>query len=128
MQSVSKIRIDKWLWAVRIYKTRALARNACNASKVKINGKSVKPSRHLKIDEVIVIQKGIIKLSYKVKELIEKRTSAKIAQNAYLDITPDEEKFKLKEASSQALSIRDKGMGRPTKKDRREIEKLKWGT
>ena len=128
MQSVSKIRIDKWLWTVRIYKTRALARNACNAGKVKINGKSVKPSRLLKIDEVIVIQKGIIKLSYKVKELIEKRTSAKIAQNAYLDITPDDEKFKLKEASSQALSIRDKGMGRPTKKDRREIEKLKWGT
>ena len=127
MKIVSKIRIDKWLWAVRIFKTRAISREACNSGKVKINGKSVKPSRTIKLNETITIQKGIIKFLYKVNGLIEKRVSAKIASENFMDLTPAEEKFKIKAASAQPVGIREKGMGRPTKKDRRNIERLKWG-
>ena len=128
MDRASKIRIDKWLWAVRIFKTRALARDACNAGKVKISGKSIKPSRPIRIDDVLSIQKGIVKFLFKVTGLIDKRVSAKLANNHLENLTPEDEKFKLKSASSQPFTARDKGMGRPTKKDRREIDKLKWGS
>jgi len=127
MGQVAKIRIDKWLWAVRIFKTRAISTDACNSGKVKIEGKSIKPSRAIKLNETITVQKGIIKFVYKVTGLIEKRVSAKIASENVSDLTSAEEKFKMKVASAQAVATREKGMGRPTKKDRRDIEKLKWG-
>ena len=127
MDQVSKIRIDKWLWAVRIFKTRAIATAACNSGKVKIDGRSIKPSRAIKLDETITVQKGIIKFVYNVTGLIEKRVPAKIANENVNDLTPEEEKFKMKAASAQPRATRDKGLGRPTKKDRRSIDKLKWG-
>jgi len=127
MGQVAKIRIDKWLWAVRIFKTRAISTDACNSGKVKIEGKSIKPSRAIKLNETITVQKGIIKFVYEVTGLIEKRVSAKIASENVTDLTCAEEKFKMKVASAQAVAAREKGMGRPTKKDRRDIEKLKWG-
>ena len=126
MVQVSKIRIDKWLWAVRIFKTRAISTDACNSGKVKIDGKSIKPSRVIKLNETITVQKGIIKFVYNVTGLIEKRVSAKIASENVNDLTSEEEKFKMKAASAQPVAIRDKGIGRPTKKDRRDIDKLKW--
>mgnify|MGYP006429430585 FL=1 len=127
MGQTAKIRIDKWLWAVRIFKTRAISTDACNSGKVKIDGKSIKPSRAIKLNETITVQKGIIKFVYEVTGLIEKRVSAKIASESVNDLTSEKEKFKMKAASSQPVTSRDKGMGRPTKKDRRDIEKLKWG-
>ena len=127
MGQVPKIRIDKWLWAVRIFKTRAISTDACNSGKVKIKGKSIKPSRAIKLNESITVQKGIVKFVYEVTGLIEKRVSAKIAIENINDLTSEKEKFKMKAASSQPVSLRDKGMGRPTKKDRRDIEKIKWG-
>ena len=127
MGQVSKIRMDKWLWAVRIFKTRAISTDACNSGKVKIDGKSIKPSRAIKLNETITVQKGIIKFVYNVTGLIEKRVSAKIASENVNDLTSEEEKFKIKAASAQSMATRDKGIGRPTKKDRRNIDKLKWG-
>jgi ribosome-associated heat shock protein Hsp15 len=127
MKPVSKIRIDKWLWAVRIFKTRTISTDACNSGKVKIDGKSIKPSRTIKLNEKITVQKGMIKFIYEVTGLIDKRVSAKIASENLKDLTSQEEKFKMKAASAQPVAKRDKGMGRPTKKDRRNIEKLKWG-
>ena len=127
MGEISKIRIDKWLWAVRIFKTRAMSTDACNSGKVKINGKSIKPSYIIKLNETITIQKGIIKFVYNVTGLIVKRVSAKIASENVTDITSEEEKFKMKAALTQPVAIRNKGMGRPSKKDRRDIDKLKWG-
>ena len=127
MVQVAKIRIDKWLWAVRIFKTRAISTDACNSGKVKIDGKTIKPSRAIKLNETITVQKGIIKFVYSVTGLIEKRGSAKIACENVNDLTSDEEKFKMKAASAQPVATRDKGIGRPTKKDRRDIDKLKWG-
>ena len=124
---MAKIRIDKWLWAVRIFKTRAISTDACNSGKVKIDGRSIKPSRSIKLNETITVQKGIIKFVYEVSGLIEKRVSAKIASDNVNDLTSTEEKFKMKAASAQPVTTRDKGMGRPTKKDRRNIDKLKWG-
>ena len=126
MGQVAKIRIDKWLWAVRIFKTRAISTDACNSGKVKIDGRSIKPSRSIKLNETITVQKGIVKFVYEVSGLIEKRVSAKIASDNVNDLTSTEEKFKMKVASAQPVATRDKGMGRPTKKDRRNIEKLKW--
>lgn len=127
MGQTAKIRIDKWLWAVRIFKTRAISTDACNSGKVKIEGKSIKPSRAIKLNETITVQKGIIKFVFEVTGLIEKRVSPKIASESVNDLTSEKEKFKMKAASSQPVASRDKGMGRPTKKDRRDIEKLKWG-
>jgi ribosome-associated heat shock protein Hsp15 len=127
MGQLPKIRIDKWLWAVRIFKTRAISTQACNSGKVKIEGKSIKPSRGIKLNETITVQKGIVKFVYEVTGLIEKRVSAKIAIKSLNDLTTEKEKFKMRAASSQPVSLRDKGMGRPTKKDRRNIEKFKWG-
>ena len=124
---MAKFRIDKWLWAVRIFKTRAISTDACNSGKVKIDGKSIKPSRSIKLNETITVQKGIVKFVYEVSGLIEKRVSAKIASENVNDLTSTEEKFKMKAASAQPVTTRDKGMGRPTKKDRRNIDKLKWG-
>ena len=127
MVQASKFRIDKWLWAVRIFKTRAISTDACNSGKVKIEGKSIKPSRAVKLNDTISVQKGIIKFIYEVTGLIEKRVSAKIASKNVNDLTSEEEKFKMKAASAQPVATRDKGIGRPTKKDRRDIDKLKWG-
>ena len=127
MVQASKIRIDKWLWAVRIFKTRAISTDACNSGKVKIEGKSIKPSRAIKLNDTISVQKGIVKFIYEVTGLIEKRVSAKIASENVKDLTSEKEKFKMKAASAQTVAMREKGMGRPTKKDRRDIEKLKWG-
>ena len=127
MGQVAKIRIDKWLWAVRIFKTRSISTDACNSGKVKIDGKSIKASRAIKLNETITVQKGIVKFVYQVSGLIEKRVSAKIASENVNDLTSTEENFKMKAASAQPITTRDKGMGRPTKKDRRNIDKLKWG-
>ena len=117
------VRIDKWLWAVRIFKTRSLACDACKAGKVKIDGKAIKPSREVKVDEIITIQTGVLKKTIKVLAALENRVSAKLAVEFMLDLTPEEEYKKIELMKDSIFIRRDRGTGRPTKKERREIEK-----
>jgi len=119
------LRIDKFLWAVRIYKTRSLATEACNGNKVKINGNSVKPSRQVKVGDEFTVTQRFINRSYKVISLLHKRVSAKIVSQYIEDLTPQEEIDKLKMERFTSYVQRYKGAGRPTKKKRRLIEKYK---
>lgn len=121
----AKVRIDKWLWAIRVFKTRSLANDACQAGKVKINDSRIKPSRSVHIGEIITVQKGYIKHEFIVTGIIEKRVSAKLAQENYIDNTSEEEKIKQNTKLFTPQYSRKKGMGRPTKKERRELEKFK---
>ena len=120
-----KLRIDKYLWAIRIFKTRSLATEACKAGKVKLNGQNVKPSYEVKVGEVYQIQKGIERKVIKVVGLLDKRVDAKTAVLNYEDQTPVEETYAFKSVFHAPVLKRDRGTGRPTKKDRREIEELK---
>lgn len=124
MTELEKIRIDKWLWAVRLFKTRSLAADACAAGKIKMDGESLKASYMLKAGQTIQVQKEGIRMIIKVVKLIEKRVGAPLAVQCYEDLTPPEEKDKLK-FPSVFYEVRDRGIGRPTKKDRRAIEKFK---
>ena len=118
-------RIDKWLWAIRIYKTRTLATDACKAGKVKINGQAVKPSRELKLLEVITISQSPLTKTVRVKTLIHNSVSAKLVPENAEDLTPAEEYERLKLLQEVNGERRDRGIGRPTKKQRRLIDLLK---
>jgi ribosome-associated heat shock protein Hsp15 len=119
------IRIDKWLWAVRIFKTRSLASEACRSGKVKILGQVIKPSRDLKAGEVITIAFPPIVKAIKVIELTANRVSAKLVPGIMEDLTPEEEYQKLRRDNQANYEFRERGIGRPTKRERREIEFLK---
>ena len=121
----NSIRIDKWLWAVRVFKTRSLASQACKAGKIKIDGNNVKASREVKIEDIITVQIGQLSKSIKAIGLIKNRVSAKLAVENYEDLTPAEEYEKLKLQKEMKTEYRDRGSGRPTKKERRIITKLK---
>jgi ribosome-associated heat shock protein Hsp15 len=120
-----KVRIDKWLWAVRIYKSRTLASEAVDGGKVKLNKESVKPSKSIKVGDEISVRQGFIKKVYKVTGLLEKRVSAEKAALCIQDITPEEDKIN-NETGQKSYIHRFKGKGRPTKKERRTIEKFKF--
>ena len=115
-------RIDKWLWSVRVFKTRTIATDACKAGRVKLNGNSLKASYSIKIGDVIVVKKDSFNLSFKVVQLLEKRVSATLAQAAVENITSEEEMNKFK---SWFAETRDRGAGRPTKRERRDIDGYK---
>jgi ribosome-associated heat shock protein Hsp15 len=119
------LRIDKWLWAVRIFKTRNQASDACRSGKVKIEEITVKPSRELKINDVIEIRLGIVTKTVKVTGLIHNRVAAKFVNDHLIDLTPPEEYEKLKIQHEINHEFRPRGQGRPTKKERRLIERLK---
>ena len=121
----NSIRIDKWLWAVRVFKTRSLASQACKAGKIKIDGNNVKASRDIKIEDIVTVQIGQLSKSIKAIGLIKNRVSAKLAVENYEDLTPAEEYEKLKLQKEMKTEYRDRGSGRPTKKERRIITKLK---
>ena len=121
----NSIRIDKWLWAVRVFKTRSLASQACKAGKIKIDGNNVKASRDIKIEDIVTVQIGQLSKSIKAIGLIKNRVSAKLAVENYEDLTPDEEYEKIKSQNEMKTEYRDHGSGRPTKKERRIITKLK---
>ncbi|MGI6478325.1 MAG: RNA-binding S4 domain-containing protein [Salinivirgaceae bacterium] len=116
------VRIDKWLWAVRIFKTRSIAIEEINKNRVLINGYPVKPSRLITIGEELEVKKPPIIRSYKVLGLIDKRVGAKLAPQYVEDITPVEELNKLELARYNRSGVRDKGSGRPTKKERRDLD------
>jgi len=118
------IRIDKWLWAVRIFKTRNLAAEHCRRSRVLIGDEPVKPSRLVRIGDVIMVRKPPLTLTYQVTGLIDKRVSASLAAENVINLTPKEELDKLKLVQENLFFTREKGTGRPTKKDRRELDKM----
>ncbi|MCT1524260.1 MULTISPECIES: RNA-binding S4 domain-containing protein [Sphingobacterium] len=125
MAEAEKLRIDKYLWAIRIFKTRSLATEACKAGRVKLNGQNVKPSYVVKVGETYQIQKGIERKVILVTGLLERRVDAKTAVQFYEDHTPVEETYAFKSTFHAPVLKRDRGTGRPTKKDRREIDDLK---
>lgn len=127
MAEKEKLRIDKYLWAIRAFKTRTLASDACKAGRVKLEGNNIKPSHEVRIGEVYQVSKGIEKKVLKVTGLLENRVDAKTAVNFYEDITPVEQTHAFKSMFQAPILRRDSGTGRPTKKDRREIDDLQDG-
>lgn len=118
------MRIDKWLWAVRLYKTRTMATEACRKGKVIINELTVKPSRMISIGEVIQIKHPPIIRSYRVLGIIGKRVSAKLAAENIENLTPEEELDRFITMKNSAYISREKGSGRPTKKERRTLDNI----
>lgn len=116
------LRIDKWLWSVRLFKTRTLAAEACRGGKIKLNGDTIKPSRLLKTGDEISFRSGIITRIVKVIEFPPSRVSAKLVAGFMEDLTPPEEYAKAKEATEFERPFFYTGKGRPTKKDRRRID------
>ena len=121
------VRIDKWLWAVRIFKTRSLAAEECNKGHVSIGDVHVKPSRELKGGEVVKVRVPPIERHYLVKQLTIKRMSAQLAVDFVEDVTPPETLALLNAVKAYGFEYRPRGLGRPTKKDRRMIDRLKSG-
>ena len=117
-----EVRIDKWLWAVRLYKTRSLAAEACKKGKVLIQNVSVKPSRAIKIGDIIQIKQNPVLYSFKVLELAQNRMNAKLVPGFMENVTtPDQlELIELGKLAAQTNRLR--GTGRPTKKERRDLE------
>ena len=118
------IRIDKWLWMTRLFKTRSIATDACNAGKVKMNGIKVKPSKEVKTDEIYSVKIGLLDKIVQVISTPKGRVGAQLVSLYYTDLTPAEEYERVK-ASRMKFEYRDQGEGRPTKKERRKIEILK---
>lgn len=116
------IRIDKWLWAIRVYKTRSLAADACKNGRVRLNDALAKPARTIKIGDIIEVRKSPIFYKYEVKELLKSRVGAKLVDQYYTDLTPQQEIIKLDMVKANLGGYRDRGTGRPTKKERRLID------
>ena len=122
-----KARLDKWLWSVRIFKTRTIATKACQGNRIKINHRATKPASTLIVGDVVQVQKNGINYSFLVKTLLEQRVGHPIAITCYENLTPQEE---LQKHQQQFLNrhkgeYRPKGEGRPSKKDRRDLEDFK---
>ncbi len=122
-----KVRIDKWLWSVRIFKSRTLASDTVKSGKVKVNGTQVKSSYQIQRSDEIIVKKGGFNFTFKVLQLIEKRVGSPIAVTCYKDMTPEEELKKYEDwfTGKHGAEMRERGTGRPTKKDRREIDDFK---
>lgn len=117
-------RVDKYLFAMRIYKTRSMAADACKKGRVTMNGVELKPSRAFKIGDKFSVRKGPVTFSYEVLQLSENRLGAKLVPDYMRDITAPDQLEMLELARLAGKSGRDRGTGRPTKKDRREIEQF----
>ena len=115
-------RIDKFLWAIRAFKTRTDATDACKGGKVKVAGVNAKPSKEVKPGDVLTVKKGSVTYTYKVLQPLERRVGAKLDPEYALNLTPAAELEKLRAPVETFFITRDRGAGRPTKKDRREIE------
>ena len=123
---MEEVRIDKYLWSIRVYKTRSEATDACKGGKIRLNGGDVKPSKTVKVGDVLVARKGPVTYTYRILQLIDKRQGAKLVPNYAENLTPQEELDKLRAPVETFFLKRDRGTGRPTKKDRRQMDSL-WG-
>lgn len=121
---MDSVRIDKYLWAIRVYKTRSEATEACNGNKIKIAGVNAKPSKAVKIGDVIEVRKGSVLFTYKVLALSENRMGAALVPEYAENLTPESELAKMHAPREIILYQRDRGTGRPTKKDRRILDDL----
>lgn len=124
---MKKVRIDKWLWSVRIFKSRTLATNACKSGRVKVEQAPIKASGSVEVGHTVQVRKNGFDLEFRVLKLIEKRVGATLAVECYEDLTPPEElnKFRNWFVGKGQSEVRAKGTGRPTKKDRRELSDYK---
>lgn len=121
---VTDVRIDKYLWAIRAFKTRTEAADACKGGKVKVNGGDIKPAREVKVGDTITVRKGIVMYTYQVKELLDKRVGAALVEQYALNLTPQSEIDKMKAPVETFFLKRERGTGRPTKKERRSLDEL----
>lgn len=119
-----EVRVDKWLWATRIFKTRSIATDACKKGRVTMSGVTVKPSHTVKIGDVIVVRKPPISYSFEVLGLIENRVGAKLVPDYLKNVTPKEQYDLLELTRISGFVNRQKGTGRPTKKEGRELAKF----
>lgn len=119
---MGEVRIDKWIWAVRVFKTRSLATDACKMNRVSINGQLTKPSRLVKEGDVISVRKPPIEYSFKVLRVLNNRVGAKLVPEYMENVTPKEQYDILELQRLSRFVDRAKGLGRPTKKDRRDME------
>ena len=117
-------RLDKYLWAIRVFKTRTDATDACKGGKVKVGGVNAKPSKEVKPGEIIQVHKGTVFYTYKVLKPLHNRVGASLVDEYAENLTPEEELAKLHAPVETFFVKRDRGAGRPTKKDRREMEHL----
>ena len=117
-------RVDKWLWTVRIFRTRSLATDACRAGGVTVNSQPVKPSRDVRAGEIIVVQQGLVRRTLKVRAVPPARVGAKLVAAYCEDQTPAAEFAKARAQRVQQFLARARGSGRPTKRDRRLIDRL----
>lgn len=117
-------RLDKWLWAVRLFKTRALATAAIQAGGVEINGRPTKPAREVHAGETVTVRQGLILRTLRVVAAPAARVGAKLVPDYCTDLTPDSEFEKLREQRRQQVQARPSGSGRPTKRERREVDRL----
>ena len=122
---MDSIRIDKYLWAIRAYKTRSIAGEACRSGKVKMDEQAVKPSREIKVGDIIELRVGVMNKTIQVKEVIKNRLKASLAVEKYVDLTPPEEIERIEMIREMKTEHRDRGAGRPTKKERRDLTKIK---
>ena len=118
----TKVRVDAWLWAVRIYKSRTLATAGCRAGHVRINGEKAKASTSVSLEDTVVVRIGGRDRVLHVQQLLAKRVGAELAAAAYIDRTPKELP---RDQGAPQFAVRDRGAGRPTKRERREIDKLR---
>ncbi len=118
------LRCDKYVWAVRLTKTRSIATDLISKGKIKINGLATKPSKEIKIGDVISISKNAAVFSFQVKQLLDKRVGAKLVSEYLLDCTPSEEIEKYRTYQLAQQAYRDNGSGKPTKKDRRDLDEF----
>ena len=117
------VRIDKWLWMVRLYKTRSIATEACNAGKVKLNGENVKPSRDVRVGEVYEVHIGSLHKTVEVVDAPKSRVGAPLVPQYCTDLTPQSEYDRMKTLKTQ--EFRPHGLGRPTKRERRQLDFIK---
>ena len=121
---MEEVRIDKWLWAVRIFKTRTAASEACKKGRVLIGGTAVKPSRNIRVGEVIKVRKPPVTYSFKVLGLAEKRMGARLVSENMENVTPPEQYELLELNRISGFVDRQRGTGRPTKKERRDLDQF----
>lgn len=124
---MDKMRIDKWLWCVRIFKSRTIAADACKAGKVKCKEQVLKASHLIQPGDIVEVRKNGFNFSFEVVQLLKSRVSAPLAQACYLNCTPEEELNKYNDwfVGKGAPERRDRGAGRPTKRERRQIDEFK---
>lgn len=121
---MNEVRIDKWMWATRIFKTRTIAAEACKKNRVMIGGVNVKPSRMIKVGDVVQVRKPPVTFSFKVLALTERRMGAKLVPEYLENVTTPDQYEILKMNKISGFVDRARGLGRPTKKDRRELEQF----